>query len=241
MSLKILTRLLTTIGGYSGGQSPYPLVTLSYAQSLDGCIAVKRGSRYLLSSRQSLVLTHFLRANSDAVLVGINTVISDDPSLTVRLVRGNNPLPIVLDSHLRFPLKSKLISNNRYPLIAATTSASRDAQSRLEDLGAKVVRTPPDDRGLVDLKDLLRQLKTAGVSNLMVEGGARVITSFLAQGLADWLVVTIAPDILTGLHAIEKDFVPAAGLKGVIDAGKVTYFQMGKDLIMAAPLSRNGQ
>ena len=80
-----------------------PFVTLSYAQSLDGSIATAAGQPLRISSPQSMIMTHALRAAHDAILVGINTVLADDPSLTVRLDEGNNPQPIVLDSQLRMP------------------------------------------------------------------------------------------------------------------------------------------
>ena len=80
-----------------------PFVTLSYAQSLDGCIAAKRGQPLALSGPQSLTLTHQLRSAHDAIMVGIGTLLADNPRLTVRLVEGRDPQPVVLDSRLRFP------------------------------------------------------------------------------------------------------------------------------------------
>ncbi|MCK4899238.1 MAG: RibD family protein, partial [Anaerolineales bacterium] len=86
-----------------------PLVTLSYAQSLDGSIAVRRGSPLSLSSPEAMTLTHRLRAAHETILVGIGTVLADNPRLTVRLVEGRNPQPIILDSHLRLFLDANLL------------------------------------------------------------------------------------------------------------------------------------
>jgi GTP cyclohydrolase II len=181
-----------------------PLITLSYAQSLDGAIAPRRGSKVALSCPESMVLTHRLRASHDAILVGIGTVLADDPCLTVRLVDGKDPCPIVLDSHLRLPLGSNLLKNKgQSPLIATTELSSRKKQAALEEQGARVLRIAHDSRGWVDLPSLVKELSERGMSRVMVEGGARVITSFLSQRLIDRLVLTIAPRLTGGLHALE--------------------------------------
>jgi 3,4-dihydroxy 2-butanone 4-phosphate synthase/GTP cyclohydrolase II len=218
-----------------------PKVTLSYAQSLDGSIAMSRGAPYSLSGLESQVLTHKLRATHDAILVGINTVISDNPYLTVRLVEGASPLPIVLDSSLRLPLNSNLLKGKVPPLIAAVTSASREKQEQIEESGAKIIRLDPDERGWVDLHSLLNTLSDLGIHNLMVEGGARVITSFLSRHLVDCVVITIAPTFLGGLHALENPLVPCsrAGitLDGLPEFTNSGYEQVGKDIIFWSALT----
>jgi GTP cyclohydrolase II len=217
------------------------MVTLSYAQSLDGSIAMSRGNPYALSGSESRVLTHKLRAANDAILIGINTVVSDDPYLTVRLVEGLNPLPIVLDSRLRFPLNSHLLKNGISPVIATTTFASQEQQERIEGCGAKIIRTLPDERGWVDLNSLLGTLANLGIKNVMVEGGARVITSFLSQRLVDWIVITIAPTFLGGLHALENPLISCnkehQNLSGLPEFKNFGYEQVGKDIVFWSALS----
>jgi riboflavin-specific deaminase-like protein len=237
----ILADLLASIRLPACGHNPRPQVTLSYAQSLDGSIAMNRGTPYLLSGSESQIITHKLRAVHDGILVGINTVIADNPSLTVRLVKGPSPLPVILDSHLRLPLNSNLLKNKELPLIATTTSANREKQERLEQIGAKIVRLPADERGWVDLPSLLKILPRYGIQSLMVEGGARVITSFLSQRLVDRVVITIAPTLLGGLHAVENPLISGSpksrdenSLPQFSDSG---YEQVGKDLIFWSALS----
>jgi GTP cyclohydrolase II len=222
-----------------------PKITLSYAQSLDGSIALSRGIPYALSSFDSRVLTHQLRAAHDAILVGINTVVADDPCLTVRLSEGQSPIPIVLDSRLRLPLNSNLLKNKVPPLIATTTAASKEQQGRIEKCGAKVISTVPDARGWVDLNCLLARLSDLGINNVMVEGGARVITSFLSQRLVDWIVITIAPTFIGGLHALENPLISADG-KGSNQGGlpefkNSGYEQVGKDIVFWSALSWKDQ
>ena len=178
-----------------------PFVTLSYAQSLDGSIAARRGATTPISGPEALRLTHQLRAHHDAILVGIGTVLADDPQLTVRLVRGPNPQPIIVDSRLRLPPTARLLGDGR-AWIATTDAADRERQATLEAAGARVVRLPADDTGRVSLPALLAYLHRQRVHSLMIEGGARVIGRVLAERLADRLVLTIAPLLLGGLNAV---------------------------------------
>jgi GTP cyclohydrolase II len=238
---QILPEYLASIGEISRRPAKRPTVTLSYAQSLDGSIAVRRGARYTLSGAKSQELTHRLRAANDAILVGINTVVADNPSLTVRLVEGHSPLPIVLDSRLRLPLNSHLLTNATPPLIATTPAAGREQETRLKEFGATIERILPDERGWVDLNALLIRLADLGIKNLMVEGGARVITSFLSLRLVDWMVITIAPTLLGGLHAVENPLASCArdggSSGGPPDFKYSAYEQVGQDLVFWSSLS----
>jgi riboflavin-specific deaminase-like protein len=181
-----------------------PFVTLSWAQSVDGSIALEQGRRYAVSGPESLSLTHALRSEHDAILVGIGTLLADDPQLTVRLWEGPSPNPVVLDSRLRTPLSSRLVADaGTRPLrIACTSAADASGRAQLEARGAEVLCLPAWANGWVDLDELLRSLYTAGVRRLMVEGGAKVLTSFLRASLGDFAVVTVAPVLLGGLPAV---------------------------------------
>ncbi len=181
-----------------------PFVTVAYAQSLDGSIASEPGRRLALSGAESLRLTHALRAAHDAILVGIGTVLADDPQLTVRLVPGSSPRPVVLDSRLRTPPQSRLLQphGGLAPLFATTSAADAAADQRLCERGARVLRLPAWANGWVDLNALLGALAEAGVERVMVEGGAKVLTSFLRLGVVDYAVVTVAPRFVGGLPAL---------------------------------------
>jgi len=180
-----------------------PFVTLSYAQSLDGCISARAGEALALSGRQSLTLTHQLRASHDAILVGIGTVLSDNPQLNVRHVRGKNPRPIVVDSRLRLPLDCKLLNDHsRSPLVVTREEPNQKRRKALEALGAQVLGLPANSRAQVNLESMLNRLAEMGVRSLMVEGGARIITNFLLERLADYIVLTVAPVLVGGLRAV---------------------------------------
>lgn len=180
-----------------------PLVTLSYAQSLDGSIALRAGQATAISGPQSLKMTHQLRTANDAILVGIGTVLADDPQLTVREVEGDDPQPVVLDSRLRFPLDARLLQNVTTPWIFCTASAGQDAQKVLEESGARVFRQSGSESEQLDLATVLQQLADLEVDSLMVEGGAGVIASFLKSAFTDQVAITIAPIFIGGLKVLE--------------------------------------
>jgi GTP cyclohydrolase II len=218
-----------------------PLVTLSYAQSLDGSIALSRGNSCKLSGTESQTMTHRLRASHDSILVGIGTVLADNPQLTVRLVEGHSPIPIVLDSLLRLPPGSNLLNNKTQPLIITTPAANMQRQHRLEECGARIVRAPADERGWVDLGSMLTVLADLGINSVMVEGGARIITSFLSRHMVDRMIITITPRILGGLHAVEN---PLSWPEGENRDGEAQpefsnfgYDQVGRDIVFWSSLS----
>jgi 3,4-dihydroxy 2-butanone 4-phosphate synthase/GTP cyclohydrolase II len=213
-----------------------PFVTLTYAQSLDGSIAADAGQPLSLSGHQSLMLTHRLRAAHDAILVGIGTVVADNPLLNVRLVEGKDPQPVIVDSQLRFPLEANLLRHHPLsPWIATGEQADRERQRRLEAAGARVLRLPCRPDGRVDLEALLERLGNCGINSLMVEGGARIITSFLARQLVDHLVLTVVPRLVGGVHAVGSlgQFEPAR-FPGLRNVG---HQRLGEDLVLWGDLA----
>ena len=217
------------------GRDARPFVTLSYAQSLDGSIAARRGEPTPISGPEALRLTHQLRAAHDAILVGIGTVLADDPRLTVRLVRGRDPQPVVVDSRLRFPLWARLLREGRRPWVLTTETAGPARQAELEAAGARVVRLPAGPDGMVSLEAALDYLNSrARLRSLMVEGGATVIGAFLAARLANRLVLTIAPVLLGGLNALG----PSASANGhtLPRLTRPRYLNAGRDVVLYGEL-----
>lgn len=180
-----------------------PLVTLSYAQSLDGCLTLHAGQPSPVSGAESMRLTHRLRVAHDAILVGIGTVLADDPRLTARVEGACQPQPVVLDSRLRFPVSARLLAHPRGPWLATTQGADAARAAELEAAGATVLPLPAGPEGRVSLGALLGELGARQITSVMVEGGAGVITAFLRAGLADVMVVTIAPVLAGGYHAVQ--------------------------------------
>ena len=219
-----------------------PLITLSYAQSLDGSISANRGSPTAISGPQAMRLTHELRAAHDAILVGIGTILAVNPRLTVRLAAGKNPQPVVLDSNLRFPSGANLLQGEIHPWIATSQPSAvqgtdlgeyQERASKLEFMGARLLPLPADGSGRVSLPALLGRLVELGIYTLMIEGGVGVITNFLAEHLVDQVVLTIAPIFLGGVPAIETQ--PISANKRPVPLAALQNFESiraGDDLIV---------
>lgn len=207
-----------------------PLVTLTYAQSLDGSIAARPGHPLGISCIESQTFTHSLRAAHDAILVGIGTVLADNPRLNVRLVKGPNPQPVLLDSRLRFPSYANLLKDGNLPWVITTPAAEASRQEDLERRGAKVFRLPEGSCGGIDLTALLAKLKDMGITTLMVEGGAQVITSFISSRLLDQVIVTVAPVLVGGLRVLESSL--SLPLKNFPRLSRVSFHQVGEDLVL---------
>jgi 3,4-dihydroxy 2-butanone 4-phosphate synthase/GTP cyclohydrolase II len=218
-----------------------PFVTLAYAQSLDGSITTARGQRYRLSGPPALRLTHAFRARHDAILVGVGTVLTDDPELSVRLVDGPSPQPIIVDSQARTPTEAKVLTRPHGTAWIAATAADGDAArrariARLDAQGGRVFTCPALSNGWVDLRALLVCLAAEGVRHVMVEGGARIITSFLEGRLVDYALVTIAPQILGGLSAVEPGTRGRAGA-AVANLRFSVSARLGDDLVLGGEVT----
>lgn len=222
----------------NGRLKPRPRVLIHYAQTLDGRIATPSGSSQWISGPGALRFAHELRAAHDAVLVGVQTVLRDNPRLTVRHAEGPDPLKVVLDSRLRTPDDSALLQETPRRVIFLTTSAADQADvERVSALGARVATVAADAAGFVDLADGLRVLRTGfGVRSVMVEGGARVITSLLRERLADHLAICVAPIVLgSGVEAVGD--LGIAQLDQALSLKTMHVQRLGDDLILTGELA----
>lgn len=209
-------------------------ITVSYAQTLDGRIATRSGDSQWIGGPESLRLAHQLRATHDAVLVGVGTVIADNPRLTTRLVEGRSPLRVVADSRLRIPLGSNILQDGAAPTLVVTTNRSdRAEREKVEGTGAQVAVARAHADGRVDIADLVQLLAARGIQSLLVEGGAGVITSTLRSGLCNRLVVCIAPRVLgSGIEAVGD--LGISRLRDAIKLTNVSATRCGEDLIFDA-------
>ena len=206
-----------------------PYFTLAYAQSLDGSIAAQRGQPLALSGNVSMTLTHALRAAHDAILVGVGTLLADDPRLTVRRVAGSDPRPVVLDSTLRTPPTARIFEHPCAPLILTTARADAATRTALTARGAEIVVLPADVRGQVDLAAANAALADHDLHSVMVEGGATVLARFVAARSVNYAVVTVAPRLVGGLPALQSEETARTGVARLLD---VSYTPAGDDLII---------
>ena len=207
-----------------------PYVLVKYAQTLDGRIASRTGDSKWISGEAERRVSHALRAACDAVLVGCGTVASDDPQLTVRMVPGASPIRVVLDSALRTPPTAKVLSGDAATVVFTTAAADPARRDEMEARGVAVreVAAHPDG---VDLREALADLRASGVQSVMIEGGGTVITSVLAAGMADRLVVSLSPMLLgRGVDAVGD-----LGSERVADGvrlGNRSVFLVDSDVLM---------
>ena len=233
-SLVYLQNQLENAARFSSVQKR-PFITVSYAQSIDGSIATNSKEQIRLSGHQSLVLTHRLRAAHDAILIGIETVLTDNPQLTVRLTKGKNPQPIILDSRIRMPIDSRLMKRKDLKPWLISINGDFDNAETLQKKGAKIIQCSFTKKNKIDLAELVKQLYKLNIKSLMVEGGAQVISSFVTAGLVDQFMITVTPSLVGGLQAISGD-KNAAPPK--IRLGQVEYQQLGEDMIIWARPTR---
>jgi diaminohydroxyphosphoribosylaminopyrimidine deaminase/5-amino-6-(5-phosphoribosylamino)uracil reductase len=173
-------------------------LTLKLALSLDGRIATRSGASKWITCPESRLRVQALRAQHDAVMVGVNTVLTDDPRLTVRDVPGRSPVRVVVDSKLRIPLSSQVVQTaNQVPTCVATTAqAGRADAEALEAAGVRLLRVPATAEGRCDTVAVLRELAAREVVSVMCEGGAELAGSLLAHASVDELHVFMAPRLL---------------------------------------------
>jgi diaminohydroxyphosphoribosylaminopyrimidine deaminase/5-amino-6-(5-phosphoribosylamino)uracil reductase len=184
-----------------------PYVTLKIAQSLDGKIASGTGESQWITSENSRIEVSALRSKSDAVLVGINTALADNPRLTPHKIKTLfTPTRVILDSFARLPLDSNPADVSQAPtLLYVGTNADNERVSRLNDKGVQTVRVSETD-GRLNLHEVLEDLGSRGIMNLLAEGGAEIYTSFLEQKLADKVIIYIAPILLGGSNSAVRGF-----------------------------------
>lgn len=208
-----------------------PYVVVKYAQSLDGRIATSVGDSKWISGEPERRVSHALRAACDAVLVGAGTVRADDPLLTVRLVPGNSPRRVTLDSGLTLPASARIFDGSVPTIVLTGPAASRRRAAALARRGVEVRAVRLGPRGL-DLGQALAALRGLGVQSMLVEGGATVITSLLAERLADRVIVSIAPIILgRGTEAVgDLGITTVAG--GLTLRNRVMH-PVGSDIVVA--------
>jgi 2,5-diamino-6-(ribosylamino)-4(3H)-pyrimidinone 5'-phosphate reductase len=206
-----------------------PHVILNAAMTLDGKIATVAGDSRI-SCPEDLDQIHKLRAEVDAVMVGVGTVLADDPALTVRRAPGRNPIRVVVDSLAKTPPHAKVMDGKAPTIIAATTRAPEPNLQKLRSAGAQVIITGTNE---VDLSDLLQRLHSQGVHKLLLEGGSTLNWSMLRQGLVDEVRVALSPRIVGGARA--RTLVGGAGFAKISEGIQLelkNIDQVGTDLVL---------
>ena len=214
-----------------------PFVISKFAMTLDGKIATHTGHSQWITGEAASADVHELRDEVDAILVGVGTVLADNPSLTTRLAhrQGKNPIRVILDSHLRTPLDANVVNTAQAQTIIVTSEQSdRQKASLYEEKGVKLVFVPQTETGL-SLDVALEALYKLGITDVLVEGGGAINASFLRAGLIQKFLVYVAPKVLGGRHSVtpftgdDVDTIDAAMLLEFGDVEKI-----GADLRITA-------
>jgi diaminohydroxyphosphoribosylaminopyrimidine deaminase/5-amino-6-(5-phosphoribosylamino)uracil reductase len=211
-----------------------PHVTLKLAVSADGKAGAAGRRPLAITGAPARARAHLLRARNDAILVGIGTVLADDPQLTCRLpgMAGRSPIRVVLDSRLRLPIASRLIADSRaVPLwVIAGPDAPAAAEHALREHGVDVLRVPQGAAGL-DLSEALARLGERGITRLLVEGGPMLAAAFLTAGLVDEAVLMRAPQVIgsDGIDALEG--LPLASLTTAPPFVRLSVEPAGDDIV----------
>lgn len=218
-----------------------PFVALKTAMTLDGKIATAAGQSQWITNEASRYETHRLRDVYDGILVGINTALADNPSLTTRLkeYQGRNPVRIVVDSRARLPLESKLVTDGAArTIVAVTAGAPADRVEALRSAGVEIIVAGSGDH--VDMHSLMEQLGAMKIASVLVEGGGSVNFSLLQAGLVDRVYAFIAPKLVGGRNAL----TPVEGdgfreLKDAVELEDIQLRQLGSDVLLTGIVKRN--
>lgn len=217
-----------------------PFVVFKTAMTLDGKIATITNASRWITGERSRKSVHLMRQQLSAVMVGVDTVIADDPLLNIRLKgQWKNPLKVVADSRLRIPAAAKLLTNDpQLVLVATTKSADPEKIKNIERMGAQVIICP-EKAGKVDLSFLMQSLGTMGVDSVLLEGGSTLAFSALQKGIVDKVIAFIAPKILGGEMAPSP--VGGSGIENMdeaINLQTMNIRKMGKDLMIEALIEK---
>jgi len=193
-----------------------PFIALKFAASLDGKIATHTGDSKWITNEKARLFARNLRSEYQAILIGINTVMKDNPHLGTRIKGKKDPLRIILDSPLQIPLESQALRDTNV-LIATTEKADREKKQKLMKKGIEIISFPDKDR--IPIPDLLQELYKRNIISIFVEGGSQVLGSFVDEKLVDKVYAFHAPMIIGGEKAVNA--VAGKGTERIADAIKL--------------------
>ncbi|WP_315067459.1 bifunctional diaminohydroxyphosphoribosylaminopyrimidine deaminase/5-amino-6-(5-phosphoribosylamino)uracil reductase RibD [uncultured Clostridium sp.] len=210
-----------------------PFVILKSGMSLDGKIATYSGESKWITSKESREDSQNIRNRVSSIMVGVNTVIADDPELTCRINSDKKLTRIIVDTNLRVPLDSRVIKNqDKNTIVATSINSDGNKKQLLRALGVKVIEVPSKDNR-VDLKELLKKLGQEGIDSILIEGGGTLNFSALKENIADKVIFYIAPKILGGEKS--KSSIAGQGFSKLNEAVKLintSYRNIGEDLVI---------
>lgn len=214
-------------------QNDIPYTALKYAMTLDGKIATAAGESKWITGEEAREHVHHLRHQYAAIMAGIGTVLSDDPMLNARIEHGNDPIRVICDSALKIPEESQIVKTAKdIQTIIATVSQDDKKIKKLEQKGCQIIKTTPQNRK-VNIKELLKQLRSMEIDSVLVEGGAILNESLIQSGCIQKVYAYIAPKLFGGEKA--KTPVEGTGIQKIKDAvllDELKATPLGSDILL---------
>ena len=212
-----------------------PFAVLKVAMTADGKIATKTGDSKYITGKEARTYVHQLRTEVDAVMVGLNTAIRDNPELTPRLFEGKDPMKIVVDSKLKIPKNCNLMKHPQKLIVATTSQAPKKNIEKLQQKGVTII-VAKTLKGFVDLDDLMKQLAKMEITSVMIEGGAELNSSAIKAGIVDRILIFTAPKIIgnNGLGGIGN--LGINKIDKAINLKDPEFKKIGKDMLIEAYL-----
>lgn len=217
-----------------------PFVILKSGMSLDGKIATYTGKSKWITSKESRQDSQNLRNRVHSIMVGVNTVIADDPELTCRINEEKNLIRIIVDTNLKIPMDSKVMVNeDKLTVVATSVNSNEKKKKELRDLGIKVIEVT-EKKNKVDLKELMKALGNEGIDSILIEGGGTLNFSALEEKIVDKVIFYVAPKILGGEKS--KSCIAGTGFSELEEAPKlkdISYRKIGEDLVVEGYIINN--
>jgi riboflavin-specific deaminase-like protein len=236
----VVSSLIYAIGHFILIPMDVPRVTISYAQSIDGCIATASGESRYISCEKTLKMVQKLRRDNDCILVGIGTVLRDDPQLTCRIDPARTPVRVILDSKLSIPLKSTIVNTAKgvKTILFIADDADKEKLKQLHRAGMETVKLSTDNDGNLPIHEVLKFLANRGYQSVLVEGGSRVITSLIKVRMMSKIVVTMAPILIgNGIRAFSD--INIHSLEEALKPIKTRIRRMGSDIVWELLFSKS--
>lgn len=218
--------------------SKAPFVILKSGMSLDGKIATGTGKSKWITSEESREDSQNLRNRVHSIMVGVNTIIADNPELTCRINEEKKLIRIIVDTNLRIPMDSKVIVNeDKLTIIATSVNSNEKKKKELRNLGIKVIEVS-EKKNKVDLNELMKALGNGGIDSILIEGGGTLNFSALEEKIVDKVIFYVAPKILGGEKS--KNCIAGTGFSELEEAPKlkdINYRKIGEDLLVEGYIS----
>lgn len=214
-------------------QTGLPFIAMKYAMTLDGKIAAFTGDSKWVTGEEAREHVHMLRKKYSAIMVGIGTVLADNPMLNCRIEEGVNPLRIVCDSHLRIPLDCQLVQTaGDIPTVVAYASGDEEKQEKLREAGIELIHA--DEDGRVDFKEVMKQLGEKGIDSVLIEGGGTLHGTVLKSGMVKRVYCYVAPKLIGGKEAkapVEGEGFPR--MREALEIEALDILKLGRDICIS--------